>query len=53
MITRKKIPFIGESVRKIIQGTSLLTCAEKTILCLSLQLLYRIVKAGPRAPAKP
>lgn len=53
MITRKKIPSIGESVRKIIRGTSLLTCEEKSILCLSLQLLYRIVKAGPRAPAKP
>lgn len=29
MITRRKIPSIGESVRKIIRGTSLLTCAGK------------------------
>lgn len=50
---KKKIPSIGESVRKIIRGTSLLTCEEKSISCLSLQLLYRIVKVGPRAPPSP
>lgn len=35
MITRKKIPFIGESVRKIIQGTSL-----KSYMCRKINFMF-------------
>lgn len=36
MITRKKIPSIGESVRKIIRGTSL----NKSYMCRKINFMF-------------
>lgn len=53
MITRKKIPSIGESVRKIIRGTSLLTCAGKINFMLIPSIIVQNCEGRAARPPSP
>lgn len=53
MITRKKIPSIRESVRKIIRGTSLLTCAGKINFMLIPSIIVQNCEGRAARPPSP